>query len=327
MKDQEFYHIIEKYLSGEISSEEQSRLEAWLNHAPENQDLLDKMDEYWKLTGMMKPALSIDTENAYQTFKGNIGSKSSPTPIFGMVLKIAASILLLAVAGYFIFNITQKSQHTEFNTGDFTSEVVLPDGSKVVLNKNSSLKYPESFSGKTREVILIGEGFFEVENNPEQPFLVEAGSTTIKVLGTSFNIEAYEKSTTINVNVKTGKVGFYKAGERETMVTMLPGDHAIFNKQRNIITLEESANLNFLFWKDQILSFKDTPMDEVLQQLEKHYKTKFSIQNQEITNCTFTSTFTNPTLDEVLEVISLSLNLKFVQDQNGFTVNGKGCST
>ena len=328
MKDQEFYHIIEKYLTDEINSEEQSRLEAWLSHSPENQEYLDKMQNYWDLYGKLKPALEIDSGAAFDALQSRINnSKSGSSSNWGTFMKIAASVVLVLGLGYLFYTLNQGIDTTSYETADVSQEITLPDGSVVTLNANSSIEFPEGFEGNIRSISLVGEAFFEVEKDASKPFIIDADETQVKVLGTSFNVQAYEESGAVEVSVKTGKVGFYKKGEEAKMLSLLPGDFATFNKQRSIISLEVQEDPNYLYWKDQELEFKDTPLNEVFSTIEEHFKIKFSIKNKDILNCTLTSSFDGASIEEILEVISLSLNLEFNENQKVYEVTGEGCSS
>jgi ferric-dicitrate binding protein FerR (iron transport regulator) len=325
MKDQELYHIIERELTGDISGEERSRLEAWLAHSSENREVYQRMEMYWRLTGSMKAGLDIDTESALERLKTKIdGKKDNVIRIW--TYRVAAAILFIAVAGVIFMNIRSGNKYEEFQTGDQIEEIHLSDGSTVTLNRNSSLWYKEDMlNRKERKVRLAGEAFFEVARNEESPFKVEIDQTIVEVLGTSFNIQAYQNRELTEISVNTGEVGFYKINDPENMLTLEAGDQAVYNRNRNIILKVETEDPNYLSWKVQEFVFKDTSMEMVFNTLENYFDINFIIDNPTITNCTFTGTFSDPRLDEVLEVIGLSLNLKFIPEQNNYLVDGDGC--
>jgi transmembrane sensor len=254
MEGKELYQIIEKHLADEINSEEQSRLDAWLGHSPENRKFLEEMELYWDLTGKLEPDISIDSNSAFDNLKEDMGKTSIKANVRKLwVYRWAASILLIAVVGFIFYVLKHRTVKTEFSTLNNTAQIELSDGSKILLNKYSTLKYPKDFKEDRREVYLSGEGFFEVERNEKAPFIIKAENTEIIVLGTSFNVNAYLESNTIEVTVKTGKVGFYKTSESDEMVILEAGDHATFNKNRNIISREESTDLGCNFSK--VLNF------------------------------------------------------------------------
>ncbi len=153
--------------------------------------------------------------------------------------------------------------------------VQLPDGSSVVLHRNSTLKYPKAFNGDKREVYLTGEAFFEVTKNPEQPFFVYAGELVAKVHGTSFGIKAVADEAKITVAVKTGKVSVfsendsrakqYKTENQLTALLLTCNQQATFERAHARLvrsTLNSSVLLNIPI-ENQSFTYSETPAAEV----------------------------------------------------------------
>ena len=176
-----------------------------------------------------------------------------------------------------------------------------------------------------RTLSLEGEGFFDVKPNPERPFIVRADEAEIKVLGTSFNVKAYKKEPQTEVFVITGKVSL-SAADKSNNITLLPGSNGIFNKKDRTLLSENGEHLNTMMWKEKRLIFKKTPLREVVRTLRSYFKADIRIKNEKLLNCRFTSSFIDPTLPEVIEALSLALNLKLGYQSNVYDLDGEGCN-
>ena len=232
---------------------------------------------------------------------------------------VAASLLLL-MAFYFGFN--QWTNRPETSRISHNSSLIekrttygqkltvsLPDGTLVKLNSGSSIAYPEEFSNDRREVRFSGEGFFEVEKDPERPFIVESDGVFTKVLGTSFNLRSYSNEGKINVAVVTGKVEIRQLAD--TSVLLLPEEMGVFDKSKRQITKQLYDTAEVLVWRDGILNFNKTPLPKVLDELEKWYGVKFVIDEDVRLAGDFSGRFQNANLENVLEGIRYTSTSRF----------------
>jgi transmembrane sensor len=158
-----------------------------------------------------------------------------------------------------------------------TSEIILPDGTKVFLNAGSRLVYPENFTGKTREVFLVGEAFFEVRHDQKHPFIVQVSDLRVKVLGTRFNISAYPADNVIETVLAEGKVRLERnnAGIFDRAKVLLPNQLASFDR----ITRETSIKIvdteNYTLWTAGIIKFESTDLNRITKRLERFYNIRF----------------------------------------------------
>ena len=194
------------------------------------------------------------------------------------------------------------------------SEVVLPDGTKVWLNSESTIKYSVPFQKESRSIDLVGEAFFDVTKNPDQPFIVESGKVKVKVLGTRFNCKAYSNDPTIEVILEEGKIAlqYGNAGEKDSF--MKPGDRLVYEKKSNTAILENENISKYIAWHTGKLVFDNTPMTEVAQLLSRWYGVDVNVENDEIRNYRFTTTFENESLFQVIELLGLSspIQIKYI---------------
>ncbi|UZR98472.1 FecR family protein [Chondrinema litorale] len=194
----------------------------------------------------------------------------------------------------------------------------LSDGSKIKLNAESKLIFPEKFTGNNREVFLKGEAYFEIAKNPEKPFVINSGDLVITVLGTSFNVNSYEGNNNVQVAVSSGKVAV-RLNEKQWKdnTTFLTKNQVLtFDKKTNSIKSEIKDVTDLIAWKDKTLIFEDATLEIIKKKLERWYDVEIEIKVEEEKQRKFNGRYTNPTLKQVLEGICYSSKLKY-------TIEGK----
>jgi len=239
---------------------------------------------------------------------------------FKYLLTRVAAILMLPVFGFGLYmsfkyqsvrhgQISVNQAYNEiYSSVDAITKVSLPDGSIVWLNHSSTLKYPAIFLGGSRTVELIGEGYFEVANNPQIPFVVTAEDIQIKALGTEFNVLAYPNDDKIEISLINGAVVLLQAEKDEKEIPLLkmkPKDLAIYQKSTNEITTKIINDDRNFSWKEGKLIFNKEPIDEVVKKLSRWFNVDIQIQDPELYDLTYTATFINETLPQVLELLSM----------------------
>jgi len=153
------------------------------------------------------------------------------------------------------------------------SRIVLSDNTVVWLNAGSRLVYPTQFNRKTREVLLFGEGYFEVTKNPEKPFIVKTSNLDIRVLGTKFNISTYAEDNVIQTVLKEGSVAVRRngAGLFEKDIIMKPNQMASFDKTTSQSKIQEVDANYYTLWTKGLLSFEEIDFVRVIKKLERFY--------------------------------------------------------
>jgi ferric-dicitrate binding protein FerR (iron transport regulator) len=166
-----------------------------------------------------------------------------------------------------------KGAQEEYNTitvpvsGQY--KLTLADGTKVWLDALSSIHYPVSFTGKDREVEITGQAYFEVAKNPSQPFHVKVKNTVVEVLGTNFNINAYDNETAVRTTLSEGKV---KVVESSKSVVLQPGQQCMSNNSTGYLKLAENVNMDeVLAWKDGVFHFDGSSVQTIMHQMERWY--------------------------------------------------------
>lgn len=188
-------------------------------------------------------------------------------------------------------------------------KVELPDGTKLWLNAQSSVRYPTEFSGNTREIYITGEVFLEVTKNPKKPFIVRTKDQLIEVLGTSFNIDSYADNGKVYVSLNEGKLKVTNEKFKKH-VLLSPGQQAILS-DKEVIDVKDINADELSSWKDGLYIVNDEYLAICLRKIERWYGVKFAGQ-QRIKNTKVSAIIPRDAeLSEVLKSIELRTNVKF----------------
>ena len=192
--------------------------------------------------------------------------------------------------------------------------VCLSDGTKVWLNSESELKYASEFVGEERRVYLTGEAYFEVKRDTLHPFIVHTPYSDTKVLGTSFNVSAYEDETTTAITLVSGKVEVYYQHEK---CILKPGWQAIAKNKSGTLETRKVDVTDYVSWKDGMFEFNDMPLEQLVSQLSRWYDVDFFFANSKIRNFKFTGAIKRSnTLLFMLQFIEKTSNVYFKVNGN-----------
>ncbi len=323
MKEDHYILLIQKQLTGEITSEEQSQLDNWLATSPDNQRIGKSIEKTWALSEGFTQDVDLDLEGDFQKIENKLleedkpEAKVRPLPYRRWLLRVAAVFLLLA-AGSYVWKkyLTSAVKHEVVSTGDKASEkpIELLDGSKVWLNANTKFTYFSSSVSKERRVILDGEAFFEVAKDASKPFVVETLSAEVTVLGTSFSV--LEKHSDVEVNVATGKVKL-SPKESDEAITLIVNERGIFKKTEGQLIKEQLQDPNKLAWHTKKLIFDNTPLKTALSTISEFYGTPINLENEELENCILSASFDHKSIDTVLEIIATVFGAEISQSPTG----------
>jgi putative anti-sigma factor len=201
-----------------------------------------------------------------------------------------------------------------------TYRLVLEDGTKVWLNSETELSYPSRFAGTKREVMLLGEAFFEVTPDKERPFYVKANGMDIRVLGTSFNVSAYQDSESTSTTLVEGSVAVSTANGAERTIT--PSERLAYNKKSHQLSVEKVDTELYTSWINGVYIFKNMPLEEILEKLSRWYDFSVTYQDETLKHTRFSLTADRKTdIDKLLEVINYTSDVKL--EKQGKSINVK----
>lgn len=340
MQQKTFEELFESYLQDNLSEENRQKLMDMIQQGVhddfikekirmllnkhENVELLDKQ----KGDSILSYILSNPSEKIIPIRKKSQGKRVR------LLLAAAAAItILFAVRSVFFYNSTQDPLKTESERVEEINSVLtfngkqlihLPDGSTIILNDKSSITYDQNdFNNKTREVTLSGEAYFDIKRNEKKPFIVHTGKVNTKVLGTAFNINAY--NTSIKVTVTRGKV---QVGDLKRVYGIItPNQQIVVNKSTLVYEQNNVNAATAVEWKSNYLILDDLNMKDAVALISQKYKVQILLSNEKIRNCRITASFLNEEdLDHVLKVVCSVIETEYHYDQNGVIIlEGKGC--
>jgi transmembrane sensor len=328
MTEEEFNRLVDKYLAGNATPLEERIINDFFSTQESKANLPhnERSDEMW---AAVENRIKNSRDLRYSS-SGHTKSKRKKWVTVSLITSI-----VFALSAWYILNHGKPSTPgvqmlTTTSTRGQKFTITMNDGSKVYLNSSSTLSYPATFPSDKREVFLEGEAFFEVTRNENRPFLIHSGNITTKVLGTSFNVNAFDANN-ISVSVATGKVQVdIDSASRTTSnpsnsVVLLPEQQAIYHKQNGLTTASIDIE-RFIAWKNNTLRFEDASLQEVAVVLERWYNVTIEFGDPGIKKCRINGQYKDQTLNSVLESIQYmyKINYEFSED-NKLRLYGKGC--
>lgn len=325
-----FTTLAARQLAGEATPAELQELEVLLQEHTVLQERYLILQQYFKESAYHSTS---DTEQALQRTLSKIQSPSTETGLTSVItvrrtrfLRVikwtaaAAAILLMFGISYlypFKQGVKQvaaadTAQWLQRENGKATRAVIeLADGSKIWLNADSKLTYPEVFSATSREVYLAGEAFFDVAGNPRKPFIIHLEKGTIKVLGTSFNIRAYDNEP-VQTSVKTGKVAFIPkyedAGKKADTIFITPDEKVIYKIKDAAASIvkEITSAEDDKAWTEGRLVFRDVTLEEISMELERTFGKKIVFTSEAPKHYHLTGSFQNNNLQDIMYYLARS---------------------
>jgi len=321
-----------RYIRGESNLEERREILSWIEGSDENARTYNSLKSEWVFQHLPNKEVSDNVvRKIRRCVRPKVGFRE-------WVVRIAA-LLFIPVALFSLYQYfnNPNSLGTEV---DYTSElrlipsqknplmtysvnsgvkglVELPDGSKVWLNGNSTLKCPGEFDSTSRMVELSGEGYFVVVSNKRWPMYVRTKKDiTVKVTGTEFNLSSYENDNELRFTLVSGNVTLIKEQTKqaynvESMEELIIPDDRKLKIRKSVADVRLSTS-----WKDGFLVFENVPMCEVIKKMERWYGVTFMVEDPRILNYHFTADFKSESVVQVLELLKISSNIDYSIDRS-----------
>lgn len=316
-------HLITKSILGKLSREEQLMLNEWISKSEKNRKDIEAYRNLWEKSKKMVYSDKLDLVTSLTQTKRRI-PEFNTNKRWLVYLRQIAAILILSVLFGTLFNHYSNTQSHNKEQVIFQevkaaygtrTRLQLADGTNVWLNSGSTLSFPNSFKDEnTRCVELNGEGFFQVVENKNKPFIVKTNNLNIKVLGTEFTVSAYEDYSSMTVALEKGKISLIKeiGKTAKELLVMKPNDVAEYNKNENKVYHRTEVSLEkYSAWKDGKIIFYGDPIETVVQRLEKWYNVDIELKDEVIKKYRFTATFIDESLEQALNLLSLSSPIKY----------------
>lgn len=310
--DQQITALFRKYLSNSATADEMKELDEWI---ASNEDFHD-----WLENQVDNSSAEMDAEKQADILakiheKIAVQSKQKfVLPGWAKTVAAVALIVLMAVSAaiYFRSNQPNMIQYAEIGAlrGQKAS-VTLPDGTKITLNSESTLKYSTNYNQSDRAVELVGEAYFEVAKNKKIPFVVKAGKLEIEAKGTAFNIKAYPTDNSISTTLTEGKI---EVKTPVDVLNMIPNERMEYNNtDQTFRKLTLTDAVGSIGWLNDELSFENATLAEVVANFSRIYNIDIQFASESIKEQRFTGKINNNSLLSVLRIISLTSPIRFEQ--------------
>lgn len=323
MEDQKLNDLIKKYIDDSGTDAEKAALHHWYNNKAD-QELISPYQD-----------LSEEVESK-DIMLNNLLSQIRRQPITYAKSKrwiwysVAASLLIALTAGI-VFNLQKSIIRTKDTTNLMTKtkkgerrKIVLADGSIIWLSSGSSIKYPSTFAGVTRDVTFTGEAFFSIAHDRKHPFIVHTGKTEVQVLGTTFHINAYDKQKSISVSLITGKVSFTDGKIKQELS---PGKRITYTIASGIIKLENIPDTALLTARrNGIYEYRYTRVEEIADDINRNFDVKVNVEG-DVKDCLFYGRIKpGESPEKFLYKLGKVVNAEIIRKKNIYIIKGGGCN-
>lgn len=337
--------MIARYLGSECTEREKRDIEKWINSTPESREEFGEIRQIWALSGAQKgnrnswraiPSLRKKLRDAAREnadadpvrvllYKIAPERKATGGFSFGRIARIAAVLILLTGMGYMAGYLKEVARNSPaLNQGQAAVyenlstkpgqrvTISFEDGTKVLLNSASSLRYAVDPDG-TRRFYLTGEAYFEVVLTHRRPFIIHTENAVIRDIGTKFDVEAWPGDDLTQVTVTEGEVFLRPSGQQAgPPATVLRGQYSVVKGRRIIVPPSVTDVADRTAWVRGVLIFHNEPISTVFRSLQRKYGIQCYASDRSILRRTLTATFTDhQTRQEILKIIALSLKLNY----------------
>ncbi|MDD4190083.1 MAG: FecR domain-containing protein [Mangrovibacterium sp.] len=291
---EDIWTSISRQIAGEANESDREKVSDWLKEDHKNQLIYKRLERIWGSGPVVPDSLPF----LYWRVKRRIQQadrKARSRRLFFQISRIAAVILLLLSLSFFAWHYFTDRNMEELPVAYHTivvpkgnrSQVILPDSTKVWLNNDTKIVFPERFRSATREVELTGEAFFEVKHDQNRPFLVKAGESRIRVLGTTFAVTAYADDPFIETSLIEGKV-IFEAGRSSYELT--PGSRIRYDRNRNALSTQQIGSAFYDYWKNGVYSFKNESLESLAKKVYRIYNIRIVFKSDFLKSKTYTGT-------------------------------------
>ncbi len=340
-KNSEFKGLLDKFQAGSCSQEELRWLEKMFLDDKISESIKNAMLDEIPDFRAQGSGVDTDYDRLFKSIQKVISEQKPTRPMANLrfnLVRIAAIVVVAFLLGgtlsYFLLRNESKATISFCEVTaplGSTSEIVLPDNSRVWLNAGSKIRYSTTFNQNDRLLYLEGEGYFKVAKNTKLPFIVDAYGFEVKAIGTEFNVKAYKDDATIETTMVEGKVTLLHATENMIAgVYLTPNQKATFYKKKESLTIEvikkieaKKEGLNYIpesrliitpridprsiiSWKEERLIIERERLDDLMELLGRKYNIKFEFKSDDIKRFRFSGILEDETLQQVMDVIRIS---------------------
>lgn len=328
MTPDSYEKLIEKYIAGETSAEDDLQVEQYLKDNPaEDSEVM--LSEKVEIGQRIRQKLLANTTRKPIKIGWWAAVAASVALLTGIIWYNAAGRIAYFPALSSIWN-SDDEGFAVSNTSHKPQRLTLEDGSVVILQPNSRISYPDHFGERKRMVYLHGEAFFQVKRDVTKPFIVSTENLATQVLGTSFNVKSYDGAGSIEVQVATGRVSVYETSKTsgKNGFILTPNQKVVFDKESRKMELGIVRNPVAVKKAESVARFEfaETPAADVLALLEKTYGIDIVVEGDVLRNCLFTGDLNELPMFDQLDLICKAVNVEYERRGASLFIFGEGCS-
>lgn len=332
-----FESLINRYLAGELSPDEENSFQKALEAEPSLRKDLESYERIWGAMEGMEPTGAYDLDEEWKLLRDRIpgwpgekGNAILKRPVLlrslgSRAYRIAALLATGLIFAFAVYYAGGWTGGTKVVAGNEPAEVRLEDGSEVVLNRYSTLRYPKNMYKRGRRVSLTGEAWFRVARDTANPFTIDAGTAVVEVLGTSFNVNAYRGNPVVEITVESGMVALSPKQDKQDQIVLKAGNSGTYHTASRELVLVPESDPNNLSWKTRELYFENSSLKEVASLVGRVYNVHIEFENPDLMDCPITVTFRDQSLQSVLSVLELTMDLEISRSGSTIILDGGGC--
>lgn len=320
--------LLDRFMKGETSLEEEAVLLEWFRSTDGQKELSSFYRKRWEEVSDM----TLPPEQQEQMFlrlkqqmrdtpSAATNRRFSLTPWLGYA---AAILLCIGIVTSYLYKRSAPAAEKEYVVSADKGQratLTLPDGTKVWLNSHTEISYSNTYGTKERLVSLVGEAYFEVAKDAGSRFIVKAGDMEVEALGTTFNIKAYKEDEDVVATLFSGKV---RATAADAAVVLEPNQFAAYNRHTHKLIAQTADNVNYArMWRDNELAFEGETMEEVALVLNRLYNVNICFASEKAKGYRFRGVIKNRSLDNVIELISLTAPITYTSLGDTITIDEK----
>lgn len=314
-----YIELLDRFMRGELPAEQEHELWTWFRQPGIRDLLFQHYRQFW--TEAEGKELPVEIQNRmFRNIQSRIHTETEGKKEQRLVRKLqfrqwlpyaAAVVFLLGFATFVHLYMNLADQTENYSLQNYKvlvdkgqrASVILPDGTKVWLNSHTELTYNGDYGKKNRQVVLSGEGYFEVAKDSTSRFIVKAGEMEVEALGTTFNVKAYQEDKELTTTLFKGKV---RTSVGKDEVILKPDESLSFDKSSRRMIVSDELAAYARMWKDNELVFKGETMEEVAVMLDRLYNVKVRFASEKVKRYRFSGVIKNNSLENVIELISLT---------------------
>lgn len=316
---------LKRFILDEVSDTERSAILKWIYASPNNLQYYLEIRKVCDVSSLnLKTSGPDDIEESYGVLLKKIENKHARrNPFLNKKLVVSlisiAAIVLVILSTYVLFiappnsnQINELSYTTVTAVQDSQTYLTLPDGTKVRLNANSELTYASDFGNHERVVNLNGEARFDVTRNEDIPFIVKTEMHDVKVLGTTFNVYAYQNANIFETVLIDGSVNVKNKFKTNSDQIMKPGEILHYNKALGQATIKQADDSATLLWSGGVFAFNNMLITDILDRVSQYKGVEVKFENQRIKQKRYTGKFKNSTrIEHILDVMKADKSFQY----------------